>query len=1500
MGFTGELPSLEGWTSLRQLNLRKNEFSAEVPAIYFNKNFDRLDISHNCLTGTSGFPSQGVIFDFNVETNNINPACFSILARRDGATDAATDLNGNFNTGSVLETEFATGWITTEPTLDKSTASNSEQNDYPTATATQEETNNDNTPQWGTFTGSYVKVVVVQRWDAHMQLFALTSAGTIDVLNEWVANDNTSWSEPGSYSLTAVTDKVWRDFTVAQDVNGRLEVFARDQDPTANFNMFGGDYYVYTMSSLTGYTFDDTPAHIEGWAYGLVTAQDFEGKLNYFEVGGVDFPLVKFGNQAQINTASWTAATTLQGGGGESIKQITAIKNGDGMIEVWGAGLGGLRRVFETNFGWSERITWNSNNLNPTSVKSVKLYDGTVMPFVLNDMAELFYGPDLTQLATGIWEFHVVADVDNNAYVFMLDTAGFVSYRTYNGAWSETVAIPSNFPLSSFSVVFGSGGLWQLYGVFYTSPIYYITASHVGPFADSTDNNNDVTESDSAPYTDFIQETTDQGNHNTDDNIFTDYVPTASTEVSFTSQETQSEVTQSEEMSDTLYPTATDSAPSPEETNTGSDWDILGGNYMKVVAIQRWDSGIQVFGLKPEGVVATLFQWNPNDNTSWSDWYSLTALENKPFKDFTVAQDINGKIEVFARDQSFITNFGHEGGNYYVYRTSGENVNAFVDTPHHIDGWAFGLVTAMGMEGRIYFFDIGGTNGLAVKHGNQIQENTASWTEASTLQDGGGGTLTHITAAKNGNGYIEVWGAGEGGLWRTFQTSAGWAEWTAWNSLKLSPISVQSVKLFDGSIVPFVLTEEGELLYSPALVPIASSIGQFQVIADVDNVAYVFMLSINGDLAYRTFNGAWSETVAIPGQTLSSFSVVFRVDGLWQLFGVSYVSPIHYILAKDVGPFADYIYPSLTDDYTETDYVKETETQTTSSSDSPTATPSATEIEPATDLSYLETPSMTETEGKTETSSTETTAKTETKEQIATTTESEEALNNNGNNAINTQATTFRTTAAVTTVQSTAPTTSPAPILNPQCILVTSSFSDVTDPTLQIDCGNVVNNTRYTWGWQPPTASTKDSTGGSKSDFLLNRRRARRYLQKRDSNNFVIISLSLSGLKITGAIPVSLGALSSLQALDMSGNSFSGEIPDIFGAMTALATINLSGNQLSGEIPASLVALPSLGQIMVAGNTLAAIPVTLLKTLFKNGGAAAVALAQSNTLNADCTLLKLTFSGYNTSTIGQTVLSVLNQDCSAPSNTTRVSYLLGPALKLTSNFTFSENSTTIIGTAAATTSTGTAPSFFKKRRSLSRRAINIDSNRYRVYSVSVSGLGISGSVPSGLGFLPFLQSLDISNNAFTGSIPSSFSNLASLKRFNFGGNSISGRLPPGLAEIIASNGGNIDFGTSCVFENPHAVCGQPSFPVPKIDCFQLSREKTYVDSVYDPLWKAGKLSDYAGFKESWDASKSSGNSLVTEWQYNAFKSYYKKVKWCKKNFPIYQYWTFHRVHGTVR
>ena len=83
-----------------------------------------------------------------------------------------------------------------------------------------------------------------------------------------------------------------------------------------------------------------------------------------------------------------------------------------------------------------------------------------------------------------------------------------------------------------------------------------------------------------------------------------------------------------------------------------------------------------------------------------------------------------------------------------------------------------------------------------------------------------------------------------------------------------------------------------------------------------------------------------------------------------------------------------------------------------------------------------------------------------------------------------------------------------------------------------------------------------------------------------------LISLDLSGNRLSGEIPDTLATLTNLQYLNLSDNQLDGAIPTSLGDLSKLETLDLSKNELTGRIPSELGKLERLGTLFVDNNGL--------------------------------------------------------------------------------------------------------------------------------------------------------------------------------------------------------------------------------------------------------------------------------------------------------------------------
>jgi hypothetical protein len=85
-------------------------------------------------------------------------------------------------------------------------------------------------------------------------------------------------------------------------------------------------------------------------------------------------------------------------------------------------------------------------------------------------------------------------------------------------------------------------------------------------------------------------------------------------------------------------------------------------------------------------------------------------------------------------------------------------------------------------------------------------------------------------------------------------------------------------------------------------------------------------------------------------------------------------------------------------------------------------------------------------------------------------------------------------------------------------------------------------------------------------------------------NRLLVIDMYMNSL--TGSVPATLGNLTDLVSLSLSQNKLGGFIPSTFGNMKNLMTLQLSVNSISGSIPSSLCELKRLNEIYADRNRL--------------------------------------------------------------------------------------------------------------------------------------------------------------------------------------------------------------------------------------------------------------------------------------------------------------------------
>ena len=296
----------------------------------------------------------------------------------------------------------------------------------------------------------------------------------------------------------------------------------------------------------------------------------------------------------------------------------------------------------------------------------------------------------------------------------------------------------------------------------------------------------------------------------------------------------------------------------------------------------------------------------------------------------------------------------------------------------------------------------------------------------------------------------------------------------------------------------------------------------------------------------------------------------------------------------------------------------------------------------------------------------------------------------------------------------------------------------------------------------------------------------------------------------SGTIPSSLGELSTLTFLYLSNNILTGRIPQHFGSEAkGLTEIFLHGNALTGTLPASLADLNSLQVLFVDNNKLTGTVPTELCALdlnevfFLDNNAPPVDVdstyddlygtrrqaqqSELDTTRNGCTSIACP-AGYKSR--GDNKDGVFPCE---PCDTTELNPYLG------SNTCFDMDQGTILNALYDTTNgpswTGAANWKSNGTALCEKEGVTCNEEK-QVTSIVLVNMGLSGSLPNGLGFLDKLVELNVSHNNIAGALPADLQ-FAPLEILDVAGNRLTGLVPSGLCRKAGINGNGIEGLYSC-------------------------------------------------------------------------------------------------------
>ncbi len=269
-----------------------------------------------------------------------------------------------------------------------------------------------------------------------------------------------------------------------------------------------------------------------------------------------------------------------------------------------------------------------------------------------------------------------------------------------------------------------------------------------------------------------------------------------------------------------------------------------------------------------------------------------------------------------------------------------------------------------------------------------------------------------------------------------------------------------------------------------------------------------------------------------------------------------------------------------------------------------------------------------------------------------------------------------------------------------------------------------------------------------------------------------LVWLGLHDNDLTGEIPAELGSLAKLQRLYLTNNELYGELPEELGDLSALTNLWLNHNYLSGQIPQSLDNLENLSRLRLAGN--------------RFSGCLPEGLAAVSNSDADQLGLGICASPVNGATTDGRSDSL---GAVAPRQTATGGCAAGGAVSDAANNPglASDCEALLAARDALEGASGNAELNWSSDIPISEWSgigdDSLEGTPRRVTRLYLNGLGLGGTLPSGLSGLTALKELYLHDNDLSGTIPPELGDLSNLILLHLQNNDLTGHIPAELGDL---------------------------------------------------------------------------------------------------------------------
>ncbi|XP_015164691.1 receptor-like protein 12, partial [Solanum tuberosum] len=280
-----------------------------------------------------------------------------------------------------------------------------------------------------------------------------------------------------------------------------------------------------------------------------------------------------------------------------------------------------------------------------------------------------------------------------------------------------------------------------------------------------------------------------------------------------------------------------------------------------------------------------------------------------------------------------------------------------------------------------------------------------------------------------------------------------------------------------------------------------------------------------------------------------------------------------------------------------------------------------------------------------------------------------------------------------------------------------------------------------------------------------------------------LMVLDLGNNNLNRAIPQCLGEMSAVLVLDLSNNNLSGTINTTFSTGNSLDIIKLDGNKLQGKVPRSLINCKYLKLLDLGNNELndtfpnwlGTLPDLLILSLRSNKLHGPIKVSGNRNLFSQLQIMDLSSNGFG----GNLPASLFGnlQSMKIIDENTRTPQYVGDEFRRYYDY--------------VTTITTKGLDFDFVRIVTTNMIVDLSRNRFEggipsiigdlvgLRTLNLSHNGLEGLIPASLQHLSVLESLDLSSNKIGGAIPQQLVSLTFLAVLNLSHNHLVGCIPKG-------------------------------------------------------------------------------------------------------------------------